>query len=127
MFSRSHLSDAEWSKILSYLQRHPQVRVGRKRDCRRFVEAVLWVLRTGAQWRELAASQGKWNSVFKRFDRWSRKGVWEGLFEAVQEAPERGLGSIDSRIVRAHACSAGAAKKQPKAGRIGTLTGRVQQ
>ena len=127
MSVRSQLSDSEWSEILPYLQQHPKVRVGRKRDCRHFVDAVLWLLRTGSQWREMPATHGKWNSIFKRFDRWSQNGVWEGLFKYVQGAPDLQLVSIDSTVVRAHACSAGALKKQPGAGGTGPLTGRVQQ
>ena len=111
MPSRSQLSDEEWLTILTYLRQHPKVRVGSQRKCRRFVEAVLWLLRTGAQWRELPPLHGKWNSVFKRFNRWSQRGVWEGLLEFVQEGDELRLALMDSTIVRAHACAAGAAKK----------------
>ena len=111
MPSRSQLSDVEWSNILAYLRQHPKVRVGSQRTCRRFVEAVLWIRRTGAQWRELPPLHGKCNSVFKRFNRWSQRGVWEGLLDFVQQGAELRLALIDSTIVRAHACSAGAAKK----------------
>ena len=53
--------------------------------------------------------------------------MWEGVFKYVQDAPDLQLVSIDSTVVRAHACSAGALKKQPGAGGVGVLTGRVQQ
>ena len=52
-------------------------------DNRLFVDAVLWVLRTGAPWRDLHPSFGHWNSVFQRFNRWSRKGVWDRVFKAL--------------------------------------------
>ncbi|MCB1806525.1 MAG: IS5 family transposase [Candidatus Competibacteraceae bacterium] len=111
MSSRSQLNDQEWAKILAFLRQHPKVHVGSQRNCRRFVEAVLWILRTGAQWRELPPSHGKWNSVFKRFNRWSQQGVWKDLLDVVQQDAELQLALIDSTIVRAHACAAGASKK----------------
>ena len=49
-------------------------------DNRRFVEAVLWIARTGSPWRDLPAQFGPWNSVYQRFARWSRGGVWHRVF-----------------------------------------------
>lgn len=111
MPSRSVLSEDEWSQILAYLRQHPKVRVGSQHRCRRFVEAVLWILRTGAQWRELPPARGKWNSVFKRFNRWSQRAVWIGLLDYVQDGAELRLALIDSTVVRAHAGAAGGTKK----------------
>lgn len=50
------------------------------RDNRMFVEAVLWIVRTGSPWRDLPDAFGDWNSVFRRFSRWSHKGVWWRIF-----------------------------------------------
>lgn len=77
MANRLELSDAEWTTIYTTLVAHPRVRVGDPEQCRRFLTAVLWVLRVGGQWRVLPEALGHWNSVFKRFSRWCAQGVWD--------------------------------------------------
>lgn len=105
------LTDAEWQKILPVLQScAPTIRLGSHFHARRFLEAVLWILRSGAQWRLLPKSYGNWNSVYKRFADWSRRGVFEKLFEHFSADRDLEHLLIDSTIVRAHACSAGAQK-----------------
>ena len=71
-------------------------------DNRLFVDAVLWVLRTGSPWRDLPEEFGNWNSVFQRFRRWAIKGVWESLFKALVEDPDFEYLMIDATIVRTH-------------------------
>ena len=85
-------------------------------DNRLFVDAVLWVLRTGSPWRDLPEEFGNWNSVFQRFRRWAIKGVWESLFNALVEDPDFEYLMIDATIVRTHQHAAGAkgaAKMRP--------------
>ena len=60
------LTDEQWQKILPILKTFPEIRLGAGRDVRRFLEAVLWITRSGAQWRLLPKSYGKWNSVSRR-------------------------------------------------------------
>ncbi len=104
------LTDEQWQKILPVLKSFPEIRLGAGRDCRRFLDAVLWITRSGSQWRLLPKQYGKWNSVFKRFDRWSELGIFNKLFEHLSGDRDLEYLLIDSTIVRAHASSAGAQK-----------------
>jgi putative transposase len=76
---------------------------------RRTVNGILWVLRTGAPWRDMSARYGNWNSVFVRFTRWSKLGVWDAAFETLASLgpPADKEHAIDSTIVRAHQHAAG--------------------
>jgi len=76
-----------------------------------FVEGVLWIVRTGAPWRDLPEVFGDWNSTFRRFSRWSEKGVWHRIFEAMSDDPDFEYLILDSTIVRAHQHAAGAKKR----------------
>ena len=103
-------SDEQWGRIWGLLQRQPGIYVRREEATRRFVEAVLWMARAGCAWRLLPAERGGWNSVYKRFGRWQEKGVWQALFEGLADDADREWLMIDSTVVRAHACAAGAKK-----------------
>lgn len=104
------LTDDQWQKILPVLKTCPQIRLGDGRDVRRFLEAVLWITRSGAQWRLLPKQFGNWNTVYKRFARWSELGIFENLFGHFSQDRDMEYLMIDSTIVRAHACAAGAQK-----------------
>ena len=80
-------------------------------DNRLFVNAVLWLAKTGAPWRELPARFGKWNSVFQRFRRWSVKGVWEHVLNALSEEEDLFALMLDSSVIRAHQHAAGAKER----------------
>ena len=77
-----------------------------------FVEAVLWIARTGSPWRDLPQQFGPWNSVYQRFARWSRRGVWHRIFANLAQDADSEEVFIDSTIVRAHQHAAGAPKKR---------------
>jgi putative transposase len=66
---RLMLSDAQWDKIAPHIIGDHRSRGTSERDNRLFVEAVLWIARTGAPWRDLPAAFGNWNSIFRRFTR----------------------------------------------------------
>jgi transposase len=72
-------------------------------------DGILWVLRTGAPWRDMPERYGNWNSVFVRFTRWSKLGVWDAVFETLASLgpPADEEHAIDSTIVRAHQHAAG--------------------
>lgn len=74
------LTEREWQKIMPVLQFCSEIRLGVGRDCRRFLEAVLWILRSGAQWWLLPKQYGKWNSVYKHFHHWGTLGIFGKLF-----------------------------------------------
>ncbi|MEO5930897.1 MAG: IS5 family transposase [Candidatus Kapaibacterium sp.] len=76
---------------------------------REFLNAVLWIARSGAPWRDMPERFGNWNSVYQRFRRWARKGVWQRIFQELQE-PDLDWVMIDSTIVRAHQSAAGQKK-----------------
>ena len=107
------LTDKQWTKVRDFLRKDPNAYVGsNENECRRFVEGVIWIDRSGAQWRLLPAEYGNWNSVYKRFARWCDKGVWERMLTHFADDPDMENGMVDSTIVRAHACAAGATKKR---------------
>ena len=103
---RYEIKDYEWVRLEPLLPGKVGD-VGRSAaDNRLFINAVLWIARSGAPWRDLPERFGNWNSVYQRFRRWSRKGVWQQVFEALQE-PDLDWLLLDSTTVRAHQHAAG--------------------
>ena len=82
------LSDAAWERMAPWIIGRPDQKGSTGRDNRMFVEGVLWIVRTGSPWRDLPQAFGDWNSVFRRFSRWSLKGVWRRIFAAVSDDPD---------------------------------------
>ena len=119
MLARHAISDADWARIENLLPGRPGQPGWLGRDNRLFVDAVLWIARTGAPWRDLPDRFGNWNSNWRRFDRWAAKGVWANVFDALQD-PDLEWLILDSTVIRAHPCAAGAKKKRtaPEASRI---------
>lgn len=108
---RKVLRNDQWERIEGMLP-------GKVTDCgvtgkdnRLFVEAVLWIARTGAPWRDLPEVFGSWNSTYKRFSRWSNAGIWQRVFEVLAKDADFEQIFLDSTIVRAHQHAAGALKK----------------
>lgn len=108
---RRELTDEQWRRIEELVPGKAGDKGRHGEDNRLFVDAVLWLARSGAPWRFLPEAFGNWNSVFQRFRRWAKKGVWQRIFETLKEHPDFEYLIIDSTIVRAHQHAAGAAKR----------------
>ena len=102
------LTDVQSDKIADLLPGKPGDPGRCGTDNRLFVEAVLWIARTGAPWRDLPAPFGNWNSVFQRFRRWARKGVFERMFQALRGEPDFEYVIADGTISRVHQKATGA-------------------
>lgn len=96
--------------MLEFLRACPEVWVEAQWKCRQFLSAVLWMTRSGAQWRLLPPAYGNWNSVYKGFARRSEKNVFESFFAFCTQDPELESLMMDSTVVRAPACAAGTKK-----------------
>ncbi len=102
------VSDAVWEKVAPLLPGKASDSGVTAKDNRLFLEAVLWRVRTGLPWRDLPEGFGKWNSVFQRFRRWVRAGVFERLFERPSDEPDFEYAVVDGTIVAAHQKASGA-------------------
>ena len=105
---RHDLSDENWKLLESHLPGRKGVWGGIAKDNRLFINAVLWLLRTGAPWRDLPPDYGDWKNTHRRFCRWRDKGVWEGLLERLIDAPDCEWLMIDASHSKVHPHAAGA-------------------
>ena len=109
------ITDAVWEQMERALAeaKHSQAGAPPELSDREFLEAVLYVIRTGCPWRDLPEELGYWHAVYMRFRRWEDRAVWSNLWKALQGdhfAEARDL-FIDSTTVRAYQHAAGAPKK----------------
>ena len=102
MAKRYQLNDQQWGRIAEMLPGKKSDPGRTAKDNRLFVNGVLWVLRSGAQWDELPERYGKWKSVHKRFTRWAKSGVWERVFAELTSDPKNEYLMLDATLVRAH-------------------------
>jgi len=110
---RKELTNTQWKRLKPLLP--PQKpKTGRPAlNHRRIISGILWILRTGAPWRDLPKRFGCWSTVASRFYRWQKAGIWQPLFEAVQQQADAegrlhwDVHYIDGTIVRAHQHAAG--------------------
>ena len=113
---RKIISDAIWQKLEPALvaAKHSRAGAPPKMTDREFLEALLYLNRTGTPWRDLPAELGGWDVVYMRFRRWTERGVWQRLWQDLQTAPFAAARDllIDSTTVRAHPHAAGAPKKR---------------
>jgi transposase len=115
MRHRHAIVDADWDRIKDLLPGQAGQRGVTAKDNRLFLDAVLWIAKTGAPWRDLPERFGPWNSVWRRFDRWARKGVWHKIFAVLQD-PDLEWLILDSTVIRAHPHAAGAKKQADGSG-----------
>jgi len=116
MGNRGDLTNEQWERLKGLLPLQ-KPRTGRPaEDHRRIMNGMLWVLRTGAPWRDLPERYGKWTTIYSRFQRWRKSGTWERVFAQLQTALDQDsnvdweIHYIDSTTVRAHPHAAGAKK-----------------
>jgi transposase len=102
MAKRYELTAMQWERIAPLLPGKAGDPGRSAADNRLFVDGVLWVLRSGAHWRDLPERYGKWKSLHKRFSRWAKAGVWEKVFEALITDPKNDYLMLDTTLVRAH-------------------------
>ena len=114
MHRRHALTDEQWLQIWPLLPSELGRAARPAKPNRLMVEGIVWVLRTGAPWRDLPKRFGPWQSVYTRFRRWTRQGIWGRVLEKLAEQQDRESSLIDATIVRAHQDATGAKKGGPK-------------
>ena len=104
------MSDEEWAFFEPFVTVRGPGSGRPPRDHRRVLDGIFWIARTGSQWRDLPEFFGKWSSVYRQFRRWTLAGLWDVLLEALNDIKDIGetVQMIDSTIIRAHHCAAGA-------------------
>jgi transposase len=102
------LKDEQWERVAPLLPGKAGDPGRTGSDNRLFLEAVLWMVRTGAPWRDLPEMFGNWNSVFRRFRRWAQISVFEHIFQALSGDPDFEYALIDGTIIRVHQHGTGA-------------------
>jgi len=105
---RHDISDRVWEVLEPHLLGRKGTWGGNARDNRLFINAVFWILRTGAPWRDLPSDYGGWKNTHRRFCRWRDKGVWEGILEALIDEPDYEWLIIDASHIKVHPHAAGA-------------------
>lgn len=122
---RHDISDRLWLILEPYLPGR-KGKVGRNAsDNRKFINAVLWILRTGAPWRDLPPDYGDWKNTHRRFTRWRDKGIWESLLNIVMDEPDFEWLMIDASHVKVHPHGAGSLGGNEEMGR--TKGGSIQK
>jgi transposase len=99
---RRVLTNAQWAMMEPYCLGKPSDLGRSGNNNRQFLEAVLWIARTGSPWRDLPAQFGKWNTVFKRYSDWVKADVFQRIFEAVSDDPDMEYAMVDATIVKVH-------------------------
>ncbi len=121
---RHTLTQSQWERIRPLLpgKKADPGRTGT--DNRRTLEGILWIMKTGAPWRDLPSRFGKWDTVYQRFRRWQRTGVFQRVFDTLDDTHDLQVVMVDGTFVKVHQHAAGAPKvgahqlNQPKGKRL---------
>lgn len=108
MRRRHEITDEQWSRFEPHMAGRAGDPGKTGEDNRLFLNAVVWIAKTGAPWRDLPERFGHWNSVFQRFNRWCKNGTWQRILDAIGGDPDLEDLLLDSSVVRAHQHAAGA-------------------
>jgi transposase len=122
MLPRHAISDEQWEALRDLLPGKEGDAGATAKDNRLFMDAIRWIAKTGAPWRDLPERFGKWNSVFQRFNRWCKTGVFQAIVDKLQD-PDLGALLLDSTIIRAHQHAAGAKGSSAAAEALGRSRG----
>jgi transposase len=106
-----YLGANQWEKIYVYLHEYKGLHIKDELSARRFVEGVFWMLTSGSQWRRLPREYVHWNHVYQRFCDWRHKGIWQKMLYYFSKDADMEYIMVDSSILRAHSCAAGAKKR----------------
>lgn len=126
MLKRYELTDQEWEQIAPLLPSNKGKKGRPPKDNRQMLNAIVWLARSGAPWRDLPERYGPWSSVYSRFRKWIDDGILDNIFRILSMEAELYELSIDASIVQAHQHSAGA-KKGGLQTRLGTAAGEPAQ
>ena len=107
-YRRHDISDRAWSLLEPHLPGQCGAWGRVAKDNRKFINAVVWILRTGAPWRDLPPYYGDWKNTHRRFCRWREKGIWEKLFNLFVQNPDFEWLMIDASYIKVHPHAAGA-------------------
>ncbi len=107
-YRRHDITDEVWAKLEPHLPGRKGCWGREAKDNRLFINAVFWILRTGAPWRDLPSEYGNWNNVNRRFCRWRDKGIWEALLNILIDQPDYEWLIIDASHCKVHPHAAGA-------------------
>jgi transposase len=114
---RHELTDDQWERLAPLLPPQRPATGRPAKDHRTILNGILWILRTGAPWRDLPERYGNWKTVYSRFRRWQATGIWDRILREIQIAAahddriDGSITMIDSTSIRAHQHAAGARKR----------------
>ena len=106
------LTDEQWLRIEPFVRGGRKGKRGPRSDNRRFINALIWMARSGGRWRDLPERYGNYHTVKKRYYRWVEAGVLDARFEALAAEADMDWVSVDSTSIRAQSQAAGARRKR---------------